>query len=162
MNITQKSGNKELLSQFIKLDRILFFDVGISKDEVLRKLASSITKDESLISVDEVMEAIKFREAQGSTFLNDGIAFPHGKVAHLKHFELAIAVTREGLLDVATERQIDVTLMLLEPNTEEKPHLRLFPIALRVFQNSKFKRSLHEATTPQKLIDLMASVERSD
>ena len=159
--VISKAGKKELISNLVRLDRILFFDVGIAKDEVLRKLATCIARDDAAISVDKVLEAIKFREAQGSTFLNEGIAFPHGKVPHLEHFELAIAVTREGLLDVATERQIEVILMLLEPDNEEKPHLRVFPIALRVFQNSKFKRSLHEAATPEKLIQLMASIEAS-
>jgi len=52
--------------------------------------------------------AVREREAEGSTFYSEGVAFPHARVAGLDKPLVALGLTRMGISDVATEKPINM------------------------------------------------------
>ena len=65
------------LSRLLSPRRIVIWDQPVRKEIVLRTLAEAIGKDDGIEDVEALFKAIMKREEQGSTFFNEGVAFPH-------------------------------------------------------------------------------------
>ncbi|MCK7500707.1 MAG: PTS sugar transporter subunit IIA [Comamonadaceae bacterium] len=93
----------------------MIWETAVEKETVLRALASTLGRDAGLGSAESVFEAILKREAQGSTFFNEGVAFPHVRVEGLADPVIALGLTREGIIDVATDKPIEIVFLILSP-----------------------------------------------
>ena len=147
--------------------RIVIIDTPVTKDVVLGKLVELISLDKLAhdansseeFDTSKILEAINVREAKGSTFLNESVAIPHARLAGLKGPEVALALTRGGIIDVASERPVEFVFMLLVPEMGPLANLRLLTKAIRVFQNLNARRSLLEANNPTDVVRIIAANE---
>ena len=87
------------------------------------------------LNANVVMQKLAEREQQGSTFLNEGIALPHARLDKLDSPQVALGLTRAGLLDVVTEQPISAAFLLLSPANGASVHLQVLAKAGRALQN---------------------------
>jgi two-component system sensor histidine kinase KdpD len=139
--------------------RIIIVTEPATKDEVIRRLVNLIVDDSKSpekIDSRHIFEAIAVREAQGSTFLNESIAIPHARIPGLEKPEVALALTRSGISDVASDHPLEAVFLLLVPTEGPGANLMLLTKAIRVFQNLNVRRSLHGAEGPRDVLQILA------
>lgn len=144
------------LARLLSLNSIVVWEEPVLKAEVLNALikAALDTKHESLLA--EASQKIWEREQVGSTFFNEGVAFPHARLDSLTEPRLALGLTRHGIADVTTERPVEIVFLILSPAQSPTAQLQMLALTSRAGQNRSFLQTLKEAATPS---DIMKGVQ---
>ena len=97
------------------------------------------------------LEAILDREQQGSTFFNEGVAFPHARIAGLKGSCVALGMTRSGVSDVTTEKPIECVFLIFSPAEGPGEQIQLLALASKAAQDRQLMESLRSAASPDEI-----------
>ena len=147
------------LSQWATEDRIIVWDEPITRDQVQRRLVEAIVRSNPGLDAEKVIERLALREAQGSTFLNEGVALPHARLDELSTPQAALGLTHAGVLDVSTDKPIEVIFLLLTPSNNSKMHLQLLAKAARALQDRDLRRNLRDSYTPASVAAMIRAWE---
>ncbi len=139
------------LSRRLAADRIVIWDEPVPKETVLRRLASTFGKEEGIGDWKALFSAILKREEQGSTFFNEGVAFPHVRVPGLSGPAIALGLTRKGVPDVITEKRMEIVFLILSPEEEPNTQVELLAQAGRAARNRCLLRSLASCRTAEEV-----------
>ncbi|HEY7119776.1 MAG TPA: PTS sugar transporter subunit IIA, partial [Tepidisphaeraceae bacterium] len=150
------------LSELLSETRILIWDEPLSKQDVIRQLAGAIDGALAPASPTLAVERIEERERQGSTFLNEGVALPHARIQGLAAPQVALGITRAGVLDTPTDNPIEVVFMLLTPQENAAAHLRLLAVAGRTLQDRRLRQGLAAASSPAEVLATLRNVSPVD
>lgn len=142
----------QALSRMLVPGRIVIWNEPVDKPGVLRGLASTIGSEAGPGSAEHLLEAIDRREAQGSTFLNEGVAFPHVRIEGLAAPSMALGLPRAGVSDVATDKPIEIIFLILTPAGTPDEQVRLLGLASRAAQNRSLMQSLRSVRTPDEAL----------
>jgi len=147
------------LSRLLGPGRILIWDDPVSKEDVRKQLVTAITSSVPGVREKMVLEKLAEREAQGSTFLNEGVALPHARIDGLSEPQVAIGLTHGGIMDAPTEKPIETVFLLLSPTTGANVHLQLLAKAGRALQSRELRKALNNATTPAEALEAIQDFE---
>jgi len=140
---------------------IVIWETAVEKETVLKALASTLGKDAGIDAAEGLFESIMEREAQGSTFFNEGVAFPHVRVEGLAAPVIAVGLTREGVIDVATDKPIEIVFLILSPAQAPDTQVKLLGLASRASQNRSLMQDLRSVRTPEEAWRAMRDWEAS-
>ena len=132
--------------------RIVIWNEPVPKETVLRTLASTFGEEEGAGDGEAVYAAILKREEQGSTFFNEGVAFPHVRVPGLRAPAVALGLTRKGVPDVITEKQMEIVFLILSPEAEPDTQVELLALAGRAARNRALLRDLASCATGEEVL----------
>jgi two-component system sensor histidine kinase KdpD len=149
------------LSSCLSARRIVLWDQPASKEEVLRALARSVGRESGIVDEDGLYADIIKREKQGSTFFNEGAAFPHVRVCGLTVPLVSLGLTRGGVGDVATEKPIGIVFLLLSPAETPDIQMKLLGLAGRAAQNRHLLQTLGAVRTPEEALTAIRDWEES-
>jgi two-component system sensor histidine kinase KdpD len=150
------------LSRMLSPGLIVIWNEPVDKEGVLREMASRIGSEAGHETVDSLLEAIHKREAQGSTFLNEGVAFPHVRVVGLAAPLMALGLTRAGLSDVATDKPVEIIFLILTPAETPDVQVKLLGLASRAAQNRYLMQTLRSVRTPAEAMIAIRDWETPD
>jgi two-component system, OmpR family, sensor histidine kinase KdpD len=142
---------KITMSSLIDESAIIIWDKPVNMAEVLEELVKSACNNNLFCDFATGLAAVREREAQGSTFYNEGVAFPHARVAGLEKPLVALGLTRMGVSDVPTEKPITYVFLSLSPLAKPEIQLQLLAVAARTFQNRYLLKSLDLAFDPNQV-----------
>jgi len=131
---------------------IVIWETAVEKETVLMALASTVGREAGVEAGESLFESIMKREAQGSTFFNEGVAFPHVRVEGLAAPVIALGLTREGVIDVATDKPIEIVFLILSPAQAPEAQVILLGLASRAAQNRSLMQALRAVRTPEEAI----------
>jgi len=157
-----KSPDRPSFGQWLSARRIIVWETPISKTGALYQLASTVGPEEGVRDREELLRDILKREDQGSTFFNEGAAFPHVRVRGLAKPVIALGLTKAGVSDVATEKPIEVVFLILSPAHDPNLQVRLLALASRAAQDRMLLRALRAARTPEEAMEAVLKWELSD
>jgi two-component system sensor histidine kinase KdpD len=140
---------RPLLSSRLDPKRIIIWDAPVEKEAVLRALAATFG-GEGIESPGSLFEAVMAREAQGSTFFNEGAAFPHVRVQGLEHPAVALGLTKKGVADVATDKPIGIVFLILSPANSPETQVQLLGLTGRIAQNRRLVQTLLATGTAEE------------
>ncbi len=140
---------------------IVIWETAVEKETVLRTLAATVAREAGSESAESVFEAIMKREAQGSTFFNEGVAFPHVRVEGLAAPAIALGLTREGVIDVATDKPIEIVFLILSPAQTPETQVKLLGLVSRAAQNRSLMQALRSVRTPEEAMRAIREWETS-
>jgi two-component system sensor histidine kinase KdpD len=143
------------LADLLLPDRVVIWEDPVSREQILHTLAKAAIDGTPGVDLAVVAAKLAEREAQGSTFLNEGVALPHARLDHLTAPRLAIGLTHAGVLDAPTEKPVDVVVLLLSPTTGPGSHLQLLAAAGRSLQKKDVRARLRDAKTPDQAIQVL-------
>jgi two-component system sensor histidine kinase KdpD len=127
------TSHLNLLSRFISPEGIVIYDDAVSKSRVLIDLTNIATgimgMEDSGIILDVVLE----REKQGSTFYNEGAAFPHARISGLKKSAVVVAIIPKGVSGAATDKPVQFVFLLLSPKENPDMQIRLLGLVSKAF-----------------------------
>ena len=135
-------GTPLQLSAFLGEGNILLWKDPVAKNTVFENLVRVACPD---CLPEEALKAVREREAQGSTFFNEGVAFPHARLASLPRPQAALGMTRGGVPDAAAEKPVDYVFLSLTPLEKPEIQVQLLALAARAFQNRHLCQALQAA-----------------
>ena len=147
-----------VLSSLVNEERIVLWEEPVNKNTVLEKLIRSACPH---CSQEEALRAVHEREAQGSTFFNEGVAFPHARLAGLIKPLVALGLTRGGVTDAAVEKPVEQVFLSLTPLENPEIQVRILALAARTFQNRHLSQALRAAADAREAQSALKSWEES-
>jgi two-component system sensor histidine kinase KdpD len=140
-------------------ERVVIWDEPVERERIVTALLQRIVRDRPQIDYRDTLEKLREREAIGTTWLAEGIALPHARIAGLEAPELALGLPREGVRDGPAGSPTQVVWLLLMPVT---PTPGLMPTAIlsRFFQDANARRALARARQPEQAVRIARQWER--
>ncbi len=153
--------DKEIsLGTLLGKERIVVWDRPVTKNALLRDLIESATKNTKIGGVERILEAVMESERKGSTFSNEGAAFPHVRMKELSRPLLSLGLTKEGVADVPTEKPIECVFLILSPEADQEVQLRILSTVSRVARSRHLLGALRSAQNSQDALESLLNWER--
>jgi two-component system, OmpR family, sensor histidine kinase KdpD len=142
------------LSQFLSQEGIIIWNDPVERDILLQRLIESAARcanspHQSL----KYLSAILERESKGSTFFNEGVAFPHARIEGLERACVTIGLTHGGVSDVMTDKPIECIFLILSPLENPDQQIKILGLASRLAQDRRLMEYLSSALTPNEAFD---------
>ena len=147
------------LSRLLSSERIVIWNEPIRKEAVLKKLAEVVGLVDGVDDSAKLLNAIVEREEKGSTFFNEGAAFPHVRVNGLNTSVVALGLTRQGVSDVSTEKPIEIVFLILSPVQTPDTQVQILGLASHAAQSRHLLQSLRSARTPEEAMRVICDWE---
>jgi two-component system, OmpR family, sensor histidine kinase KdpD len=145
------AASRATLSQFLSPMSIVIFKEPVTRDDLLRQLTDAAWCDHASDQRLKKLEAILERERQGSTFFNEGVAFPHARVAGLEGSCVALGMIRNGVSDVTTDKPIECVFLIFSPTEGPGEQIQLLALASKAAQDRKLMESLRSTAAPDEI-----------
>ena len=130
--------------------------VSRDKPDTLRELVQILKDAQQIEDFDAVLEAVRKREDQMSTGLQDGIAVPHGKTMAVSSLKMAIGVAPEGIdFDAMDGQPSKLFFLLIAPPDQSGPHVEALAEIAKLAMSKAFCKALIHADSAQEVVDLM-------
>jgi two-component system, OmpR family, sensor histidine kinase KdpD len=143
-------------------ERIVIWDEPVTKEAVLRGLVATLSGLDETGDAEGLFQAVLKREEQGSTFFNEGAAFPHVRIEGLSRSVVSLGLTRFGVSDEPTEKPIEIVFLILSPGQRPDEQVKILSLASRVAQNRRFRQSLHSCRGSNDIMAALVEWESSE
>jgi len=147
------------LSQLLSSERIVIWNEPVRKEAVLGRLVEAIGQGDRDRDPAELLNAILKREEQGSTFFNEGAAFPHVRVNGLANSVVSLGLTRQGVSDEPTEKPVELVFLILSPAEKPDEQIEILALASQAAQNRHLFQSLRSALTSEEAMKTIGDWE---
>lgn len=141
------------LSRILSARRIIIWNEPVGKEDVLRALAESAAKDGAMGNIAAVVEEVIKSEWKGSTFFNEGAAFPHARIKGLPSLLLSLGLTHKGVADVLTDNPVECVFLILSPAESPELQLEALSVTSRAAQSRYLFWNLRSARTPEEAME---------
>jgi two-component system sensor histidine kinase KdpD len=149
------------LSRLLGPNGTLIWEDPVAREEVIRALVHVACKGGPGCDETTALQAVLAREGLGSTFLNEGLAIPHARLAGLGAPRAALGVARQGIEDVATEKPVEYILLSLTPDERPETQIEILSVVSRAFQDRHLTQALGRAVTPEEVAETISAWEAS-
>jgi len=148
-----------MLNQLIAPQRIIIWDQPALQEAILQNLVKAAAKSDRIGDPETLLKDVLKREEQGSTFFNEGVAFPHARINGLTAPIVALGLTRKGVSDVHTEKPIEIVFLILSPAQSPEIQVKVLGLTSRAAQNRQLLQSLKSAQTPEEVLTVIRNWE---
>jgi mannitol/fructose-specific phosphotransferase system IIA component (Ntr-type) len=147
------------LSHLLSRHRIIIWDEPVKKEVILQELTEALAKQISLGDPETLLKEVLKREEQGSTFFNEGVAFPHTRISGLMTPAVALGLTRKGVSDVLTEKPVEIVFLILSPAQTPDIQVKVLGLTSRAAQNRQLLQGLESAQTSEEVLTVIRNWE---
>ncbi|OHE59077.1 MAG: PTS sugar transporter subunit IIA, partial [Treponema sp. GWA1_62_8] len=113
------------------------------KDEAFEELVALFCQATGNPARDEILAAVKDREAKMSTGIKKGIAIPHGKTNAVDRVYGVLGVSKKGVdYDALDGEPVYLLFLMLAPQKDSEKHLRLLKRLAELLDNPAFYTDL--------------------
>ncbi|WAJ70524.1 PTS IIA-like nitrogen regulatory protein PtsN [Catenovulum adriaticum] len=140
------------IQSFLSLDCTASAVPVTSKKRVLELISQIAAKQLTAVPEQEILDALMQRERLGSTGIGNGIALPHGRLAHSDQ-TVAVLITAETAIsyDAIDNQPVNVFFALLVPEAECKAHLKSLAAVAEKLSDKAILKKIRTAQTNQEL-----------
>ena len=119
------------------------------KDEVFEELINRFCQVRKSGAREDILTAIREREAKMSTGIQKGIAIPHGRTNAVESAQGVLGISRQGIdYDALDGQPVYLVFMLITPQIESEKHLRLLKRLAELLDNPEFFTDLMAQNDP--------------
>ena len=122
------------------------------KEIALRTLVDAAIGGRGIGDPATILGLVLKREEEGSTFFNEGVAFPHARVENLENPVVAMGVTRQGVVDSSLEKPMEYIFLVLTPAESPDIQVRILGILARVSRNRHLLLKIRSCRTPEEVL----------
>jgi nitrogen PTS system EIIA component len=127
-----------------------------SKKAVLEELARLVARDTPELTPAQAFDGLILRERLGSTGLGNGVAIPHGRIAHLPAMVGAFLRTASAIdFDAVDGEPVDLFFALFVPQEATEEHLAMLANLAESFSDAGLVSRLRELTSPETVHSLL-------
>jgi len=150
------------LSQLLSPGRIVIWNEPVGKEAVLRRLVEKVEQRGGVWDSARLLNAVLEREQQGSTFFNEGTAFPHARINGLASSIISLGLTRQGVSDEPTEKPVELVFLILSPAENPDEQIKLLALASRAAQSRHLLQGFRSAQTSEEAMRAINDWEASN
>lgn len=149
------------LTDLLTIDRIRIPIEADTKDGVLSELVTVIT-DGLVDEPEEVLRAVREREAVLSTGIGNGVAIPHGKSSMVPDLVMAAGRTASPIeFDALDGEPVQLLFMLVGPETAAGPHIKALSRISRLIRKDTVRQQLINAKTAEEFYQGLKDAEEN-
>jgi PTS system nitrogen regulatory IIA component len=131
-----------------------------TKRDVLAEMAAAMSKAESQIDANRLLEVLLEREALQSTGIGEGVAIPHGKMSGLDRLVASFARSPEGVDFESIDGQpTHHFFLLVVPEHSGGQYLKALARISRFFRDASFRDRL---TNAESVEDVIRAIQDED
>jgi PTS system fructose-specific IIC component/PTS system nitrogen regulatory IIA component len=113
------------------------------KEEAFEELVDHFCQVEKLNAREEILAAVREREAKMSTGIHKGIAIPHGKTNAVENVRGVLGISRKGIdYDALDGEPVYLLFMILAPQKDSEKHLRILKRMAELLEDPQFYTDL--------------------
>jgi len=132
----------------------------LEKEECFEEMIDLLVRAGRLSDRAGALEAVRQREAQGTTGIGQGVAIPHGKHPSVPALTAALGVSKSGIaFDSIDGAKVYLVFLLLARTDDPGPHVRALAEIARLIQTPGFYRKLAGARSAKEVLDLLDAEE---
>ncbi len=150
------------LGDLLTFRRIVTWNQPVQKELVLRMLVDAAASDGQAGDPAPILRNVLEREEQGSTFFNEGVAFPHARLESLASAVVAIGLTHAGISDVTTEKPIEIVFLILTPFADPAIQVKLLGLLSRAARNRDLMRRMQAGRSPEEVLSAILDWETAN
>lgn len=128
------------------------------KEEALRKMSGMLLANGYIADVNQFMEDIYLREAEGITGIGNGVAIPHGKSNSVTRIGIAIAKLKQAIAWESLDNQkVDLIFLFCVSSDKDfaKNHMRLLSKVAARIADDDLLNQIKDSGQPQEIVSLM-------
>lgn len=130
------------------------------KDEVFEELVDHFCQAEKSNAREQILEALREREAKMSTGIHKGIAIPHGKTNAVDDVYGVLGISKKGVdYDALDGEPVYLLFMILAPRKDSEKHLRLLKRLAELLDNPQFFTELMAQNDAQSVHGVIRKYE---
>lgn len=152
-------SRQPVLSDLIPPRGIVIWNQPVRKEIALRTLVDAAVGGRGIGDPATILGLVLKREEEGSTFFNEGIAFPHARVDTLKHPVIAMGVSRKGVEDLSLEKPVEYIFLVLTPADSPDIQVQLLGILARVSRNRRLLLKIESCRTSEEILSAVRDWE---
>ena len=143
------------LPQFIKVNL-----EAEDKDEAFEELVDHYCQSHKSNAGEEILDALRTREAKMSTGIQKGIAIPHGNSNAVDSVSGVLGISRNGIdYDALDGEPVYLLFMLIGPSRDSEKHLRILQRLSELLENPQFSIDLQAQKDPQSAHKVICKYE---
>jgi PTS system fructose-specific IIC component/PTS system nitrogen regulatory IIA component len=141
--------------EFIKVDL-----EAEDKEEAFEELVDHFCQADRSNVREEILEALRDREAKMSTGIHKGIAIPHGKTNAVDTVRGVLGISRKGVdYDALDGEPVYLLFMIMAPQKDSEKHLRILKRLAELLENPQFYFDLQSQKESQGAYKVICKYE---
>lgn len=149
-----------LLTELLSAERVRVPLAARDKEAVLGELLEVALPGREPAVYEEVLQALRAREAVLSTGIGEGVGIPHARTSVIDRLILAAGVAPRPLdFDSLDGRPADLFFMLLGPESAAGAHVRALGRISRLLRREPLRQALRDAADPAAFMRVVAESE---
>jgi len=151
-----------LLTDLLTIDRIRIPLRAASKDDVLREMVDLLASSDDVHAHDDILRAVREREAVLSTGVGNGVAIPHGKSPAIPQLRMAAGTVAHPIeYDALDGQPVRLLFMLVGPESAAGPHIKALSRISRLVRKDQVRERLMNARSAQEFYQTLQEAERA-
>ena len=150
------------LSHLLSPGRIMIWDNPTAKEEALRRLVEAAGKEVRGSDSARILNAVLERERQGSTFFNEGAAFPHARIDGLAASVVSLGLSRQGISDEPTDKPIELVFLILSPAQNPDEQIKILALASRAAQSRHFLQNMQSCRSSKEAMEAIRNWDQGE
>jgi mannitol/fructose-specific phosphotransferase system IIA component (Ntr-type) len=148
------------LSDLLRAERVRIPLEGRSKDELLRELVDAVAVGNGA-DREEMLRAVREREAVLSTGIGHGVAIPHGKSAAIPELRLAAGRASEPVdFDALDGEPVVLLFLLVGPESAAGAHIRVLSRISRLVRQDAVRERLIRAGDAEEFLRILREADQ--
>ena len=149
-----------LLTELLSIDRIKIPLESQNKDDLLRELVAVAAAPAGEPAREDVLRAVREREAVLSTGIGHGVAIPHGKSSAVGDLRMAAGRAAEPVeFDALDGQPVSLFFLLVGPESAAGPHIKALSRISRLVRKDEVRDKLVAAQTAQEFMAALKEAE---
>ncbi|ACZ01092.1 PTS sugar transporter subunit IIA [Streptobacillus moniliformis] len=148
-----------LISEIIKEENICIDLKSKTKKEILKELIS-LVKTGEILDEEKLYNDLVAREDAGSTALEHGLAIPHVRSNHIKHFSIGLGISQEGVdFESLDNEKTKLFLFIATPTKYNNWHLEALAKIAKIFYSKTNVNVVSNCKSKEGIINLISKLE---
>jgi mannitol/fructose-specific phosphotransferase system IIA component (Ntr-type) len=149
-----------LLSELLTPERIRIPLQAEAKDALLEELVRIVATGNG-VDQEEILRAVRDREAVLSTGIGHGVAIPHGKSAAVSELRMAAGRTAAPIeYDALDGQPVGLFFLLIGPESAAGQHIKALSRISRIVRRDDIRDQLSAARDAAEFLDALREAER--
>ncbi|CAN5647921.1 PTS sugar transporter subunit IIA [soil metagenome] len=149
-----------LLTELLTPERIRIPLDGQTNDDLLLELVDGVADAAGVTDRDDVLRAVREREAVLSTGIGHGVAIPHGKSAALNELRMAAGRAAGPVdFDALDGEPVSLFFLLVGPESAAGPHIKALSRISRLVRKDEVRQRLIEARSAEEFLAALREAE---
>jgi fructose PTS system EIIBC or EIIC component len=149
-----------LLSELLSVERVKIPLESVSKDDLLRELVGVCADSEGIQDREDVLRAVREREAVLSTGIGHGVAIPHGKSAAVPGLRMAAGRAAAPIeFDALDGQPVVLFFLLIGPESAAGPHIKALSRISRLVRKDEVREKLVAARSAEEFLQALQDAE---